>query len=150
MSQDPAAARGYRFGVFEVECAAAALTKGGTTVRLRGKPFDILVYLLERPGDLVTRDELRAHLWTADTFVDFDHGLNAAMNRLRDALGDTAENPRFIQTMPRRGYRFIAPVQRLTALPPPQIAPALPAPAPPPRFRRPGHCVPGPGQPLPA
>ena len=132
MSQDPAAARGYRFGVFEVECAAAALTKSGTTVRLRGKPFDILVYLLERPGDLVTRDELRAHLWTADTFVDFDHGLNAAMNRLRDALGDTAENPRFIQTMPRRGYRFIAPVQRLTAPPPPQGAPALPAPAPPP------------------
>jgi len=113
MAQDPAAPRGYRFGVFEVECPACALTRDGSPVRLRGKPFDILRYLLERPGELVTRDELRHLLWSADTFVDFDHGLNAAMNRLRDALGDTAENPRFIQTIPRRGYRFIAPVQRL-------------------------------------
>ncbi len=118
MAQDGCAPRGYRFGVFEVECPAAALTKDGAQVRLRGKPFDILLYLLERPGDLVTRDELRHHLWTADTFVDFDHGLNAAMNRLRDALGDTADNPRFIQTIPRRGYRFIAPVQRLMPTPP--------------------------------
>jgi TolB-like protein/DNA-binding winged helix-turn-helix (wHTH) protein/Flp pilus assembly protein TadD len=121
MAQDASAPRGYRFGVFEVECPAAALTKDGSQVRLRGKPFDILLYLLERPGDLVTRDELRRHLWSADTFVDFDHGLNAAMNRLRDALGDTADNPRFIQTIPRRGYRFIAPVQRLLA--PPAVAP---------------------------
>ncbi|MGD9906310.1 MAG: winged helix-turn-helix domain-containing tetratricopeptide repeat protein [Vicinamibacterales bacterium] len=133
MAQDPGAPRGYRFGVFEVECPAAALTKDGSPVRLRGKPFDILLYLLERPGDLVTRDELRHHLWSADTFVDFDHGLNAAMNRLRDALGDTAENPRFIQTIPRRGYRFIAPVQRLMAAPPPPVltdSPPLPAAAP--------------------
>jgi TolB-like protein/DNA-binding winged helix-turn-helix (wHTH) protein/tetratricopeptide (TPR) repeat protein len=126
MAQDGCAPRGYRFGVFEVECPAAALTRDGAQVRLRGKPFDILLYLLERPGDLVTRDELRHHLWTADTFVDFDHGLNAAMNRLRDALGDTADNPRFIQTIPRRGYRFIAPVQRL--MPPPPTASPLSAP----------------------
>ena len=91
MAQDPATPRGYRFGVFEVECPAASLTKEGSPLRLRGKPFDILLYLLERPGELVTRDELRHHLWSADTFVDFDHGLNAAMNRLRDALGISRE-----------------------------------------------------------
>jgi TolB-like protein/DNA-binding winged helix-turn-helix (wHTH) protein/tetratricopeptide (TPR) repeat protein len=130
MAQDASAPRGYRFGVFEVECAAAALTKDGSQVRLRGKPFDILLYLLQRPGELVTRDELRHHLWSADTFVDFDHGLNAAMNRLRDALGDAADNPRFIQTIPRRGYRFIAPVQRLMAPPPVDTPVALPAPVP--------------------
>ncbi|MGE0363125.1 MAG: winged helix-turn-helix domain-containing tetratricopeptide repeat protein [Vicinamibacterales bacterium] len=135
MAQDPAAPRGYRFGVFEVECPACALTRDGSPVRLRGKPFDILRYLLERPGELVTRDELRHHLWSADTFVDFDHGLNAAMNRLRDALGDTAENPRFIQTIPRRGYRFIAPVQRLMGpgraeAPPPGQWPVLAPPSP--------------------
>ncbi len=121
MGQEPSAPRGYRFGIFEVELAAAELRRGGTAVRLRGKPFDILTYLLARPGDLVSRDDLRRHLWAADTFVDFDHGLNAAMNRLRDALGDSAENPRFIQTLPRRGYRFIAPVEVVCA-----PAPAIP------------------------
>ena len=116
------APKGYRFGVFEVECAAASLRREGTLVRLRGKPFDILLYLLARPGDLVSRDELRQHLWGADTFVDFDHGLNAAMNRLRDALGDKAENPRFIQTLPRRGYRFIAPVESIGFPSRPEVA----------------------------
>ena len=134
MADEPSTARGYRFGVFEVECAAAALRRDGTLVRLRGKPFDILTYLLERPGDLVSRAELRRHLWSADTFVDFDHGLNAAMNRLRDALGDTAENPRFVQTIPRKGYRFIAPVERVhgapVAVPMPAPAPEAPMPAP--------------------
>ena len=108
---------------------AMAQPKDGSQVRLRGKPFDILIYLLERPGNLVTRDEFRRHLWGADTFVDFDHGLNAAMNRLRDALGDSAENPRFIQTIPRRGYRFIAPVQRLVAPLPPLSTDEASAPA---------------------
>lgn len=139
MADEPGSARGYRFGVFEVECAAAALRRDGTLVRLRGKPFDILTYLLERPGDLVSRDELRRHLWSVDTFVDFDHGLNAAMNRLRDALGDTAENPRFIQTIPRKGYRFIAPVERVACAPvalasmtpAPSVAAVLPGVAPP-------------------
>ncbi len=135
MEQQRETPRGYRFGVFEVECAAASLRRDGTTVRLRGKPFDILQFLLERPGDLVSRDELRQHLWPADTFVDFDHGLNAAMNRLRDALGDSADNPRFIQTLPRRGYRFIAPVERLLPAPvsaptPPEPEPIAPAPRP--------------------
>jgi TolB-like protein/DNA-binding winged helix-turn-helix (wHTH) protein/tetratricopeptide (TPR) repeat protein len=123
MSFDATAMRGYRFGVFEVDLAEAAVRREGLQVRLRGKPFDILVALLERPGDLVSRDELRQRLWASDTFVDFDHGLNAAMNRLRDALGDAADNPRFIQTIPRRGYRFIAPVQSVVATPPATAAP---------------------------
>jgi TolB-like protein/DNA-binding winged helix-turn-helix (wHTH) protein/tetratricopeptide (TPR) repeat protein len=159
MAQDPGAPRAYRFGVFELECPACALTKDGSPVRLRGKPFDILRYLLERPGELVTRDELRHHLWSADTFVDFDHGLNAAMNRLRDALGDTAENPRFIQTIPRRGYRFIAPVQPLMAPgiadAPPPVAEAMPyaqspSPAAPPPTSPPGPARSAPATPRPA
>jgi TolB-like protein/DNA-binding winged helix-turn-helix (wHTH) protein/Flp pilus assembly protein TadD len=147
MALDASVPRGYRFGVFEVECPAAAVTKDGSQVRLRGKPFDILLYLLERPGDLVTRDELRRHLWSADTFVDFDHGLNAAMNRLRDALGDTADNPRFIQTIPRRGYRFIAPVQRLTGPPPVESPAVLAVPASAPAAD--SQAGPGPGVPSP-
>ena len=115
MASDSPVPRGYRFGVFEVNLSSAALRRDGLQVRLRGKPFDILVALLERSGELVTRDELRQRLWASDTFVDFDHGVNAAMNRLREALGDAADNPRFIQTMPRRGYRFIAPVERVFA-----------------------------------
>jgi TolB-like protein/DNA-binding winged helix-turn-helix (wHTH) protein/Flp pilus assembly protein TadD len=113
MPVDVPSPRGYRFGVFEVDLASASVRRDGLQIRVRGKPFDILVVLLERPGALVTRDDLRQRLWAADTFVDFDHGLNAAMNRLRDALGDSAENPRFVQTIPRRGYRFIAPVEPL-------------------------------------
>src|ERR1051326_4205048 len=100
----------YRFGVFEVDERTGELRKQGRSLKLRGRPFDILVLLLRRGGDVSTRDELRQQLWPADTFVDFDHGLNSAMNRLRDALGDSAENPRFIETLPRRGYRFIAPI----------------------------------------
>ena len=83
-------------------------------MRLRGRPVDILVLLLSRRGELVTRDELRSALWSADTFVDFDHGLNSAMNKLRDALGDAAERSRYIETVPRRGYRFVAPVDVVT------------------------------------
>jgi TolB-like protein/DNA-binding winged helix-turn-helix (wHTH) protein/Flp pilus assembly protein TadD len=113
MPSESTALRGYRFGVFEVDLASAAVRREGLQVRLRGKPFDILVALLERSGEVVTREELRQRLWASDTFVDFDHGMNAAMNRLRDAIGDAAENPRFIQTIPKRGYRFIAPVERL-------------------------------------
>jgi TolB-like protein/DNA-binding winged helix-turn-helix (wHTH) protein/tetratricopeptide (TPR) repeat protein len=103
----------YRFGLFEVDERRGEVRKRGTRVRLRGRPFDILLILLERPGDLISRDELRSRLWTADTFVDFDHGVNTAVNRLREVLGDTADNPRFIETVPRKGYRFIAPVDIL-------------------------------------
>lgn len=123
------ALKGYRFGVFEVDLSSADVRREGRQIRVRGKPFDILVLLLERPGELVSRDQLRQRLWTSDTFVDFDHGLNAAVNRLREALGDSAENPRFIQTIPRRGYRFIAPVERVLPAPVPDAAP-LQAPAP--------------------
>ena len=100
----------YRFGVYELDARAGELRKQGRALKVRGRPIDILVILLKQPGDVVTRDELRQQLWPADTFVDFDHGLNSAMNRLREALGDSAENPRFIETLPKRGYRFIAPV----------------------------------------
>ena len=100
----------YRFGLFEVDERRGEVRKQGLRIRLRGRPYDILLILLERPGELITRDELRNRLWSSDTFVDFDHGLNAAMNRLRELLGDSAENSRFIETIPRKGYRFIAPV----------------------------------------
>jgi TolB-like protein/DNA-binding winged helix-turn-helix (wHTH) protein len=101
----------YRFGLFEVDGRTGELRKQGRAVRLRGRPFDILLLLLGRLGDVITREELRRQLWPADTFVDFDHGLNSAMNRLREALGDAAESPRFVETLPKRGYRFIAPIE---------------------------------------
>jgi TolB-like protein/DNA-binding winged helix-turn-helix (wHTH) protein len=97
-----------RFGVFELDPRAGELRSKGSRVKLQDQPLQILLALLEKPGQIVTRQELRAKLWQADTFVDFDHGLNAAVKRLRDALGDTAENPRYIETLPRHGYRFIA------------------------------------------
>ncbi|HEV8254577.1 MAG TPA: winged helix-turn-helix domain-containing protein, partial [Vicinamibacteria bacterium] len=100
-----------RFGVFEADLAAGELHRQGVKVRLSGQPFAVLAVLLERPGGVVTRDDLRQRLWPADTYVDFDHGLNAAVNKLREALGDSAGTPRYIETLPRKGYRFIAPVQ---------------------------------------
>ena len=98
------------FGTFEVDLRAGELRRNGAKIRLQEQPFQVLAMLLERPGEIVTREELRSRLWAADTFVDFDHGLNAAVKRLRDALGDSAENPRFVETVARRGYRFIAPM----------------------------------------
>ncbi len=102
--------RMIRFGVFEVDQRAGELRRNGSRVKLQEQPFQILALLLERPGEVVTREELQGRLWPADTFVDFDHSLNAAVRRLRDALGDSAENPRFVETVARRGYRFLAPV----------------------------------------
>jgi DNA-binding winged helix-turn-helix (wHTH) protein/Tol biopolymer transport system component len=99
-----------RFGLYEVDLQTGELRRNGQKVRLQEQPFQVLAMLLEKPG-VVTREELRARLWPSDTFVDFDHGLNAAVKRLRDALGDSAENPRFVETLARRGYRFIAPVE---------------------------------------
>src|SRR6266403_31926 len=98
------------FGFFEADLRAGELRRNCSKVKLQEQPFQILAMLLERPGEIVTREELRARLWSADTFVDFDHGLNSAIRRLRDALGDSAENPSFVETLGRRGYRFIAPV----------------------------------------
>lgn len=106
--------RVLRFGIFEVCGPARELRKHGTRVRLRGQPFCILSMLLEKPGEVVTRDEMRQTLWPADTFVDFEHSLNSAIKRLRAALGDSPENPRYVETIPRVGYRFIAPVQEVT------------------------------------
>lgn len=99
-----------RFGDFEVDLRSREVRKSGGPVRLQDQPFQILAMLLEHPGEIVTREQLRARLWSDGTFVDFEHALNAAIKRLRVALGDTAENPRFVETMHRRGYRFIAPV----------------------------------------
>ena len=103
-----------RFGVFEVDSQAGELRKQGLKIKLREQAFQVLSLLLERPGQVVSREELQNKLWPADTFVDFDRGLNKAINHLRDALGDSAENPRFIETLPKRGYRFIAPVEEST------------------------------------
>jgi cholera toxin transcriptional activator len=111
MPEARSAGKTVRFGVFEVDLVSGELRKNGTLIRLQEQPFQILALLLERPGELVTRDDLRSKLWSADTFVDFDHSLNTAVNKLREALGDVASNPRFVQTVARRGYRFIAPVQ---------------------------------------
>ena len=101
-----------RFGIFELDLVAGELRKSGVRIRLQEQPLQVLAMLLERPGDVVTRDELRQKLWPADTFVDFDHSLNTAVNKIREALGDSASSPRFVETLARRGYRFIAPVQR--------------------------------------
>ena len=104
--------KSVRFAVFEVDLAAGELRKNGIRVRLQEQPFQMLVYLLDRAGEVVTREELCQKLWPADTFVDFDHSLNTAVLKLRDALGDSAVSPRYIETLARRGYRFLAPVQR--------------------------------------
>jgi Tol biopolymer transport system component/DNA-binding winged helix-turn-helix (wHTH) protein len=128
MSEPDLATRVVRFGVFEVELRTAELRKQGVRIRLPSQSFQVLEALLLRPGELVTREELKQKLWPSDTFGDFEHGLNAAVNRVREALGDSSDNPRFVETLPRRGYRFIAPVDRgdLEADVPPESVPALP------------------------
>lgn len=102
-----------RFGVFEADLSAGELRKSGAKLRLQGQPFQVLALLLERAGEVVTRDDLRQQLWPSDTFVDFDHSLNTAINKVREALGDSASSPRYVETLARRGYRFIVPVQNL-------------------------------------
>lgn len=116
----------YRFDQFEADVNALELTRNGSRLRLQMQPFQVLVALLERPREVVTRDELRQRLWPDDTFVDFDHGLNTAMVKLRDALGDSAGNPRYIETIAKRGYRFLGEVQIVAdppAAPTPEIVP---------------------------
>ncbi len=105
--------RAVRFGAFEVDLRAGEVRKRGLKIKLQEKPFQILAMLLERPGEIVTREELRKKLWPADTFVDFDHSLNTGINKIREALRDSADNPRFVETLARRGYRFVAPVDEL-------------------------------------
>lgn len=117
----------YRFGVFEADTATGELRRQGIRIKLNAQPFQVLCLLLDRPNQVVTRDEIARKLWPAETFVDFDHGLNSAINRIREALGDTAANPRFVETLARKGYRFIAPVTPVSS-----EEVAHPTPAPPP------------------
>jgi len=113
-------AESVRFATFEVDFGSGEVRKGGIKLKLSGQPFQVLAILLERPGEVVTRDELQRRLWP-NTFVDVDHNLNTAINKIREVLGDSAENPRFVETLPRRGYRFIAPVDVGTDLVPAQL-----------------------------
>src|SRR6476660_4580878 len=106
----------FRFGRFEIDSRTRELRKDGVRLRLQDQPFALLTLMLEHPGELLTRDELRTRLWPDGTFVDFEHGLNAAIKRLRAVLGDNAERPRFVETLHRRGYRFIAKVERVNGL----------------------------------
>src|SRR6476646_3508614 len=99
-----------RFATFEVDLRSGEVRKSGVRLKLSDQPFQVLAILLEQPGQVVSRDELQKRLWP-DTFVDVDHNLNTAINKIRDVLGDSSENPRFVETLPRRGYRFIAPVE---------------------------------------
>lgn len=112
-----------RFGVFEVDLAAGELRKHGARIRLQEQPFQVLVVLLENAGKVVTREDLRRKIWPADTFVDFDHSLNTAVNKIREALGDSALSPRFVETLARRGYRFLGLVDGASAHSPVQTTP---------------------------
>jgi len=119
-----------RFGVFEVDLRAGELRKQGKRIKVQEQPLQVLATLLQNSGDVVTREELRAQIWPEDTFVDFDNSLNTSINKLREALGDSADNPRFIETLPRRGYRFIVPVSSNTGIEKP-----TPDPVPRPRWK---------------
>lgn len=110
---EPPAARRYRFGAFEADAVTGELRRQGIRIKLNAQPFQVLLALLARPGELLTREEISRELWPDGTFVDYEHGLNSAVNRIREALGDTAGSPRFIETLARRGYRFVAPVERI-------------------------------------
>jgi len=113
----PGVRKGFRFGAFELDAAAGELRKSGIRLKLQDQPFQVLLIMLERPGELITRDELRQKLWKSDTFVDFDHSLNTVINKLRETLGDSATSPRYIETLAKRGYRFLAPVEALNGGP---------------------------------
>ena len=116
--ESPNQNRFFRFGTYELDAGTGELRKDGKNrPRLQGQPLEILLHLLDHPSEVVTREELRQRLWPADTFVDYDHSLNTAVNKLREALNDSADNPRFIQTIPRRGYRFVAPVEKIDGTP---------------------------------
>jgi DNA-binding winged helix-turn-helix (wHTH) protein len=105
--------RRYRFGIFEADARTGELRRKGLRVKLHAQPLQLLFLLLERPGELLTREEISRELWPDGTFVDYEHGVNSAVNRIREALGDKASSPRFIETLARRGYRFVAPVERI-------------------------------------
>src|SRR5437763_4367191 len=113
-----------RFGTFEVDVRSGELRRQGLRIKLQEQPFHVLTVLLQRPGEVVTREELRSQIWPQDTFVDFDNSLNTAINKLRESLGDSADNPRFIETLPRRGYRFLLPISADGLKKPATIAPS--------------------------
>jgi DNA-binding winged helix-turn-helix (wHTH) protein len=108
-------ARRYRFGAFEADAATGELRRQGVKVRIHAQPFQVLMMLVERQGEVVTREEISRELWPEGTFVDYEHGVNSAVNRVREALGDKANSPRFVETLARKGYRFVAPVERIVA-----------------------------------
>ena len=110
---DPQPAQRYRFGVFEADASTGELRRQGIRIKLNAQSFQVLFMLMERPGQLLTREEISRELWPDGTFVDSEHGVNSAINRIREALGDTASRPRFVETLARRGYRFVAPVERI-------------------------------------
>jgi DNA-binding winged helix-turn-helix (wHTH) protein len=115
LKSDIRPAQRYRFGIFEADAATCELRRQGMRVKLNAQPFQVLLMFLERPGQLLTRDEISRELWPEGTFVDYEHGVNSAVNRIREALGDTAGSPRFVETLARRGYRFLAPVELIAA-----------------------------------
>jgi DNA-binding winged helix-turn-helix (wHTH) protein len=115
MQEFPSSVQSVRFGAFEIDLRTGELRKRGIRIKLQGQPFVLLITLLKQRGELVTREELRRTLWPGDTFIDFDHSLGTGINKLREVLGDSAANPRFIETLPRRGYRFIAPIETVDA-----------------------------------
>ena len=110
---EPQPARRYRFGAFEADAATGELRRQGLRIKLNAQPFQVLLMLLEKRGELITREEISRELWPDGTFVDYEHGVNSAINRIREALGDTAASPRFVETLARRGYRFVAPAERI-------------------------------------
>lgn len=116
MAETRLPAHALRFGDYEADLRTGELRKKGVKINLAGQPFEILAMLLQRPGELVTREEIRAKLWTPDTFVDFEHGLNSAIRKLREVLCDSATSPRFVETLARRGYRFIGNVESIVAI----------------------------------
>jgi DNA-binding winged helix-turn-helix (wHTH) protein len=136
--ENNASRRLFRFGVFEADARMEELRKQGRRLPLQGQPLQVLLMLLNRPGELVTRAEIQRALWPDGTFVDFDHSLNTAINKIRDTLGDSAASPRFVETLARRGYRFVAPVEVIDGapaaqadpLPPQQAAPSPTEPTP--------------------
>jgi DNA-binding winged helix-turn-helix (wHTH) protein len=131
MTESPAARR-YRFGAFEADASTGELRRQGIRIRLNAQPFQVLLALLKRPGELLTREEISRELWPDGTFVDYEHGVNSAVNRIREALGDTAGSPRFVETLARRGYRFVAPVEQIGQredLPSEPSSPASPEPS---------------------
>src|SRR6202161_2921016 len=130
--------RTVRFGAFEADLHAGEVRKSGSRIKLQDQPFKVLEILLERPGDLVSREELQTRIWPEETYGDFDHAVNVAVGKLRMALGDSADNPSFIETVPRRGYRFVARLERtqLEVTPPPPVEILVPPAEVPPRGRK--------------